>query len=81
MAARAGRQRRTGGVSKKATPTTVRLTQLHVAETAASALGVSRDAYLDAVLAREAESLDANGRPHWWPGRDQYQEELPLRSA
>jgi hypothetical protein len=50
------------------------------AETAAAALGVSRDAYLDALLMRE--QLDERGRPVWWTDptpRDQ--EELPLTKS
>jgi hypothetical protein len=66
------------------TPSTVRLspTSWEVAETASAALGVSRDAYLDALLARERAQLDERGRPLWWthtePGD---QEELPLTQS
>jgi len=51
------------------------------AETAASALRISRDAYLDALLLRE--ELDEQGRPVWWADpAPTDQEELPLtRSA
>lgn len=50
-----------------------------VAEDAARALGVSRDAYLDRLLAREKEYADAQGRPVWWNDPvPMDQEELPL---
>jgi len=84
MANRAGRAKRPVGEGRAAIKATVRLApqSLEVAETAAAALGVSRDAYLDHLLARERERLDERGRPVWWTGpvpRDQ--EELPLKSA
>lgn len=50
-----------------------------VAEKAAAALQVSRDAYLDRLLANEAHRLDEDGRPMWWTtpvAGDQH--ELPL---
>jgi hypothetical protein len=77
--------------------TTVRLTApaLEVAERAAAALGVSRDLYLERVIAREAARLDEHGRPEWWsdpvPTDQQVlsidvdvvraSEEVPLKSA
>ena len=81
MAARAGRNRRADGVGRVAKPTTVRLTQIDVAERVADALKISRDAYLDALLAREAEALGPNGVPDWWPTCPPEQRELPLMSA
>jgi hypothetical protein len=68
MANRAGRTKRRKGVGATATPSTVRLTppSWKVAEDAAAALGVSRDAYLDRLLAREAAHADDAGRPEWW---------------
>lgn len=48
----------------------------------AEALGISLGAYMDQLLAREAEQLDERGRPSWWatpvPGD---QEELPLNKS
>ena len=66
MSNRAGRVRRPIGVGAQATPSTVRLLPdaWRKAETAAEALGISRDAYLDALLLRE--ELDERGRPVWW---------------
>ena len=82
MANRAGRARRPVGVGAKATPSTVRLIPeaWQKAETAAAALGVSRDAYLDALLLRE--QLDERGRPLWWTDPvPQDQVELPLTQS
>jgi hypothetical protein len=93
MANRAGRVKRPNGVGANTVKSTVRLEQTSwaVAERAAAALGVSRDAYLDQVLAREAAQLDAWDRPIWWTGtapRDQrelplgeIERETPLKSA
>ena len=84
MAGRLGRQRRANGVGRLARPTTVRLLpeSYEVAETAAASLGVTRDVYLDRLLAEERARLDEHGRPTWWtepvPGD---QEVLPLQSA
>jgi transcription initiation factor TFIID subunit TAF12 len=84
MANRPGRRKRPVGVGRTATPSTVRLTAAawEVAERASAALNISRDAYLDRVLAREAHQLDEHGRPVWWaepvPGD---QEELPLHKS
>ena len=55
---------------------------LQVAETAAEALGITRDYFLDELLRHQRQHLDQNGRPTWWTKplpRDQ--EELPLKSA
>jgi hypothetical protein len=92
MANRGGRSKRPVGVGATATKSTVRLTPTawQVAEDAASALRVSRDAYLDRLLAREAANLDKTGRPLWWDEpvpADQamlpldLDEEAPLKSA
>lgn len=84
MAGRVGRQRRANGVGCRATRISVRLLpeSLEVAERAAEALGVTRDAYLDRLLATERERLDEHGCPMWWtapePGD---QEELPLSQS
>lgn len=84
MANRAGRVKRPNGVGASTIKSTIRLQQAswEIAERAAAALGVSRDAYLDQVLAREAAALDERGRPLWWtdpvPGD---QEELPLHKT
>jgi hypothetical protein len=72
------------GVGPRTTRSTVRLVAeaWEVAQTAAAALGVSRDAYLDAVLLRERDQLDEQGRPVWWTeDAPVSQEELPLKNA
>ena len=68
MAARAGRPRRPRGTLAHVSKSTLRLRpeSWEVAERAAAALQVSRDAFIDELLAREAERLDENGRPVWW---------------
>lgn len=49
-------------------------------ELAAAALGISKAAYVDALLSRE--QLDPRGRPLWWTDPvPTDQEELPLKSA
>ena len=82
MVNRAGRTKRRKGVGATATPSTVRLTPpaWKVAEDASAALLVSRDAYLDRLLAREAANLDETGRPLWWdePVPSDDQTVLPL---
>ncbi|HEY6798464.1 MAG TPA: hypothetical protein VI248_27620, partial [Kineosporiaceae bacterium] len=84
MAGRTGRARRPNGVGKDTKPATVRLSSRswQIAEDAAEALGVTRDAYLDRLLAEERQRLDENGRPMWWTDpapRDQ--EVLPLTQS
>jgi hypothetical protein len=62
----------------------VRLTSpsLELVEKAAEALGVSRDYYLEKVLARAGEQLDEHGRPLWWTDPvPTDQQELPLKTA
>jgi hypothetical protein len=84
MASRVGRTKRPNGVGATATPSTVRLTppSWTVAERAAEALGVSRDAYLDRLLARERQHLDDQGRPTWWADSvPDEQQELPLSQS
>ncbi|HET9656408.1 MAG TPA: hypothetical protein VFP72_13715 [Kineosporiaceae bacterium] len=55
---------------------------LEVAERAAEALGVTRDALIDEVLAELGRQLDADGRPMWWTAPvPADQEVLPLQSA
>jgi len=55
---------------------------LQLAEKAAEALGVSRDYYLERVLAREGEHLDEHGRPRWWTDPvPTDQQELPLSQS
>jgi hypothetical protein len=39
---------------------------LEVAETAAAALGITRDFYLDELLRKERGELGPDGRPKWW---------------
>ena len=84
MAGRTGRKRRANGVGRLAKPVMLRLLpeSLDVLEAAAEALGVTRDAYVEKLLAQERLRLDEQGRPTWWtepvPGD---QEVLPLQSA
>ena len=84
MANRAGRTKRPVGVGQTARKLTVRLDPdaLEVAEQAAEALGISRDAFLSRLLTRQREYLDPRGRPIWWTDpvlTDQ--EELPLTQS
>lgn len=84
MAGRLGRQRRANGVGCRATRISARLLpeSLEVAERAAEALGVTRDAYLDMLLAQERTRLDETGRPTWWTAPvAEDQEELPLSQS
>ena len=83
MAGRIGRQRRANGVGCLAKRSTVRLLpeSLEVAEIAAEALGVTRDAYLDRLLATERTRLDEHGRPRWWTDSVPGQEDLPLSQS
>lgn len=62
------RPRRPRGTLATVAKGTVRLTpsSWDVAERAAAALQVTRDAYLDQLLANEAHRLDADDRPVWW---------------
>jgi hypothetical protein len=55
---------------------------LEVAETAAAALGITRDFYLDELLRKERGELGSDGRPKWWVKplpRDR--KELPLKTS
>lgn len=86
MANRAGRQKRPEGTGVSTLKTSINITDASwtLAERAAEALNISRDAYLDWLLAHE--QLDESGRPvrwtretapDWW--RDpNTQQELPL---
>lgn len=88
MPTRAGRQKRPKG-SVETIKTSLNISQASwdIAENAAQALGISRDAYLEALLARE--KFDQRGRPKWWSKRTapswwidpDEQQELPLKSA
>lgn len=88
MPTRAGRQKRPQG-SVETIKTSLNISQASwdIAENAAQALGISRDAYLEALLARE--KFDQRGRPKWWSKRTapswwidpDEQQELPLKSA
>jgi hypothetical protein len=84
MAAKQGRRHRQRGIGCQAIRATVRLLpeSLEVAERAADALGVSRDTYLDMLLARERARVDELGRPTWWPDPvEEDQEVLPLQAS
>ncbi|HEY6793470.1 MAG TPA: hypothetical protein VI248_02175 [Kineosporiaceae bacterium] len=83
MAGRTGRTRRPNGIGvppKKG----MRVCDeaLAVAETAAAALGITRDFYLEELLLQERGRLDENGRPTWWTKPlPQDQEVLPLTQS
>lgn len=82
MAAVKGRRHRTGVADAVLLQVRVSPHLRQDVEAAATALGISLSAYMEALLAREAEQRDETGRPLWWTDpvpRDQ--QELPLTKS
>lgn len=87
MPARRDRQKRPQGHAPTIR-TSINLTQSSwdIAEAYAAALGISRDAYIDELIQRDAKQKAPSGRPKWWTRRTapkwwvdpDYQPQLPI---
>ena len=84
MATPPGCRKRPNGTGLNAKATTIRLNpdSWQVANNAAQALGISRDAFFDGLLAWSSTQVDAQGRPMWWSQLvSDDDRERPLRTA